>query len=273
MSELARIDACAKRPIDIWTNYLYYPLSIRLVYMVRHWRWVTPNTLTLFALALCLLGCVGFASGERATLWWGLLAVQLSYVLDCADGQLARYRQQFSSIGGWLDQVADRVKEFAIYFSLADGYTHYHPGSDAWMWAMTSLFALYLLEYCGQIVMFRKPSSKEALPTVAHSRVHSDTDVSVGESSSAQRDSARREWTSADSGWFMRLRRWRTYIPFRAFIIGEQYFALLVFLLLDAVHAFLIFTALLGLAMCVYRPAVEYFKFRHVSTLKVPEEG
>jgi sialic acid synthase SpsE len=42
-----------------------------------------------------------------------------SFVFDCVDGQLARYPQNFSSFGGWLDMMADRGKEFTIYAGLA----------------------------------------------------------------------------------------------------------------------------------------------------------
>ncbi|AEJ43454.1 CDP-alcohol phosphatidyltransferase family protein [Alicyclobacillus acidocaldarius] len=231
MSELQRIDACAKRPIDIWTNYLFYPLSIRLVYLLRNTP-VTPNQITLFSLFLCLLGCVGFSTGIRGDVIAGLVLVEISYVFDCADGQLARYRQQFSAIGGWLDQVADRIKEFAIYFSLAYGYTRWHPSATAlWAWAMTALFALYLLEYYGQI-RFKPRETPSA-----------GADTALGESR------------------FRRAQRWRSLIPFRGFIIGEQYFALLVFVAFNAIAAFFHFVAVLGLVMCVYRPAVQLYKW------------
>lgn len=232
MSELKRIDACAKRPIDIWTNYLFYPLSIRLVYLLRNTP-VTPNQITLFSLFLCLIGCVGFSTGIRGDVIAGLVLVEISYVFDCADGQLARYRQQFSAIGGWLDQVADRIKEFAIYFSLAYGYSRWHPGAvSVWEWAVTALFALYLLEYYGQIRF--KPRELAAAAVSP---------------------------TGAEDGAFRRAQRWRSFIPFRGFIIGEQYFALLVFVALGAIVPFFHFVAILGLVMCVYRPAVQLYKW------------
>ncbi|SIS97161.1 CDP-alcohol phosphatidyltransferase family protein [Alicyclobacillus vulcanalis] len=231
MSELKRIDACAKRPIDIWTNYLFYPLSIRLVYLLRNTP-VTPNQITIFSLFLCLIGCLGFSTGIRGDVIAGLVLVEISYVFDCADGQMARYRQQFSAIGGWLDQVADRIKEFAVYFSLAYGYTRWHPNAmNVWAWAMTSLFALYLLEYYGQIRF--KPRE--------------GTGAGAGSPDSTSR--------------FYQVQRWRSFIPFRGFIIGEQYFALLVFVAFNAISAFFHFVAILGLLMCAYRPAVQLYKW------------
>lgn len=246
LSEFQRLNHCAKRPIDIWTNYIYYTLSLRLVYTIRKVQAISPNGITLFSLLLALIGCFFFSRGTRAEVLWGLLFLQVSYVFDCADGQLARFRQQYSPIGGWLDQVADRIKEFASYFTLAYGYTRVHGRHDTsiWMWAMVSIFALYLLEYYGQIHM--KPLKKTSSPKI-------DPGASADEASAE-------ELTPADS--FGKLQHLRSFVPFRGFIIGEQYFAMLVFILLGKTYAFLIFVAILGLLMCIYRPVIQYIKLR-----------
>jgi archaetidylinositol phosphate synthase len=240
MTEFQKINSAAKRPTDIWTNYLYYTFSLRLVYVIRNTR-ITPNMLTLFSLFLVLLGSVLYATGLRAYVITGLVLVQVSYVFDCADGQLARYRQQYSPIGGWLDQTADRIKEFVVYFSLAFGYTRFHPDADdIWKWAMVALFALYLLEYFGQIEMIR-----------VKRRAQQDGHASPEPTAQTGR-----------SDTFSRLQRFRSFIPFRSFIIGEQYFAMLVFISLGAIYPFFVFVALVGLLMAVYRPIIDFLKYR-----------
>ncbi|MFB5190308.1 CDP-alcohol phosphatidyltransferase family protein [Alicyclobacillus fastidiosus] len=241
MSELAKINACAKRPIDIWTNFIYYPLSIRLVYAVRK-TGITPNALTISSLIIALVGCAFFLRGVRQDVLIGLLLVQISYVVDCADGQLARYKQQFSPVGGWIDQVADRIKEFSIYTSLAYGYTRLH-GSDnqIWLYAMFALFVLYLLEYYGQIRMGKPQPAVSAQP------------------------SATREEDAQSQDGFARAQRLRAFIPFRGFLIGEQYFALLAFIVFDAVRPFFLFVGILGGLMCIYRPVIQYVKLKRNS--------
>lgn len=243
-TEFAKVYSSAKRPIDIWTNYLYYNLSMRFVYLVRNTR-VSPNELTLSALFIALIGCVGFANGSRPWVIGGLVFAQLSYVLDCADGQLARYRQQFSSIGGWLDQVSDRIKEFAVYFSLAYGYTRQHPGNtEIWVWAMIGLFALYLLEYYGQIgkqYFSRGKSTFTQVPSTSSGLTADDEDPYSG---------------------FRRLQFWRSFIPFRGFVIGEQYFAMLIFVAFNAIYAFFVFAGIVGMLMSIYRPMILFYKLR-----------
>ncbi|GEO25538.1 hypothetical protein AAC03nite_13230 [Alicyclobacillus acidoterrestris] len=242
MSELAKINACAKRPIDIWTNFIYYPLSIRLVYVVRN-TGITPNALTISSLILALIGCGFFTRGVYHDVIIGLILVQVSYVVDCADGQLARYKQHFSPVGGWIDQVADRIKEFAIYASLAYGYTRMHgPDDHIWMYATFALFVLFLLEYYGQIRM-GKPQPAVATAT-----------------SSASDQPAK------DADGFTRAQQLRALVPFRGFLIGEQYFALLAFIVFDAVRPFFLFVGILGGLMCIYRPIIQYIKLKRSTT-------
>lgn len=244
-SEFRKIYDCAKRPIDIWTNYLYYTISLRIVYVVRNVKAVTPNGVTLFSLLLALVGCVFYAGGSRTNIVTGLILVQVSYVFDCADGQLARYRKQYSPIGGWLDQIADRIKEFAVYFSLAYGYERFHANRPSiWMWAMIALFALYVLEYYGQVTMFKAPAVAPGLSSVADDANTTNATAPTG------RDA------------FVRMQRWRSLLPFRGFIIGEQYFAMLVFLVFQAIYPFFVFVSILGLLMCVYRPVIQWLKHR-----------
>jgi phosphatidylglycerophosphate synthase len=63
--------------------------------------------------------------------------LQFSFGLDCADGQLARLTDNFSDLGGWLDAMFDRLKEYAVYAGLAIGSVR--SGDDAWLLAVVAL--------------------------------------------------------------------------------------------------------------------------------------
>jgi hypothetical protein len=204
----------------------------------------------MISLLLCLAGCAFFAVGTSTSLWIGLFFVELSYVFDCADGQLARYRHQFSVFGGWMDQVSDRVKEFAIYFSLAYGFMLHNP-TDTWIWewALLALFALYLLEYLGQIRFATTPAPEKPLNEALS--MHSENPSSITYSDEG-----------AVSTRFAVLQRFRGFVPFRGFIIGEQYFALVPFLILHAVVPLFYFVAVIGWLMCIYRPTVQWYKWK-----------
>jgi phosphatidylglycerophosphate synthase len=77
------------------------------------------------------------ATGTRAGYVAGALLLQLSFGLDCADGQLARLTATFSDLGGWLDAMCDRLKEFLVYGGLALGSAR--SGEDVWLLAAGAL--------------------------------------------------------------------------------------------------------------------------------------
>lgn len=87
------------------------PIAVRLG--------LAPNTITIISL-LAGAGAVATAlTGSR----WGYLATAVlmlvSLVLDCVDGEVARWTHRYSKGGAWLDAVGDRVKEYAVWFAVA----------------------------------------------------------------------------------------------------------------------------------------------------------
>ncbi|MFB4313376.1 CDP-alcohol phosphatidyltransferase family protein [Actinomadura sp. 21ATH] len=97
-------------------------------------RDLTPAAVTGTSLALALLAAMWFSAGTRAGLVTGAVLLYLSFVLDCVDGQLARYTGRASVFGAWLDSVLDRVKEYAAYAGLAWGCA----AGGGYVWALAA---------------------------------------------------------------------------------------------------------------------------------------
>jgi hypothetical protein len=97
----------------------------------------TPNQVTLVSFAIGLYSAFSFAQG---TFWWiflGAALLQLSIIVDCVDGELARYTRKFSQLGAWLDAVTDRVKEYMVFLGLAVGAEK--EGRDLWIPAIAMM--------------------------------------------------------------------------------------------------------------------------------------
>jgi phosphatidylglycerophosphate synthase len=97
----------------------------------------TPNQVTLISFAIGLYSAYAFSQGS---FWWilcGALLLQLSIIVDCVDGELARYTRKFSQLGAWLDAVTDRVKEYMVFLGLAIGAEK--QGKDLWIPAMAMM--------------------------------------------------------------------------------------------------------------------------------------
>ncbi|WBC12141.1 DUF5941 domain-containing protein [Micromonospora sp. WMMA1947] len=85
---------------------------------------IGPTGVTMVSVAFAVAAAVLFGAGGRPALVAGAVLLYLGFVLDCVDGQLARYTRHFSAWGGWLDTMADRFKEYVVYAGLGYGATH-----------------------------------------------------------------------------------------------------------------------------------------------------
>ena len=111
----------ANRPDDgLYSTLVLRRLSKPLTATLIRLR-VAPNAITLASLAIGLLAAGAFALGRTWSLILGAVLLQMSLVIDCCDGEVARATNRMSPVGAWLDASTDRVKEFAAYAGLATG--------------------------------------------------------------------------------------------------------------------------------------------------------
>jgi Family of unknown function (DUF5941)/CDP-alcohol phosphatidyltransferase len=129
----ARLDAAVKANDGFFTTFFVSPYS-RFVARAAARLGLTPNQVTVLSMCVGVLAALGFAKGERSSLVAGAVLLQVAFMLDCVDGQLARYMRNFSHFGAWLDSMFDRGKEFLVYAGLAVG-----AGPDVWPLAAAAL--------------------------------------------------------------------------------------------------------------------------------------
>jgi hypothetical protein len=115
-----RFARATKAEVGFVATFLSRPLS-RLMTPTALRLGLTPNQVTVASVVVGLAAAALFAVGSPAALVAGAVLLQLSLVLDCVDGDVARYTRRFSPLGAWLDASTDRLKEFACYAGLAWG--------------------------------------------------------------------------------------------------------------------------------------------------------
>jgi len=144
-----------------WASIFSAPLANYLLRFIADFSWITPNHVTVFSLIIGIVASICFLIASPFSMIIGAILVQLSFIVDCMDGQLARYRQQFSVLGAWLDRVSDRVKDFFYFFTLALGFFLHNPSKinysigyefciESWLvWpvAMLAMFSVFLIDY------------------------------------------------------------------------------------------------------------------------------
>jgi phosphatidylglycerophosphate synthase len=97
-----------------WNQYVCRPVAAVVVHAVSGTR-ITPNQITLASLvvALCAAALLLLLPSHFGLIA-AILVYEASYVLDCADGMLARLRNQQSTAGHLFDFLMDEIKAFAI---------------------------------------------------------------------------------------------------------------------------------------------------------------
>ena len=98
-----------EEPVDVW---IHRPLAYVLAKALYPTP-VSPNLVTMISIVFGVLGASCFLADFRHHMLLGGLAIFVSAIFDCADGQLARMRGTSSAFGRMLGGVADLVVSVA----------------------------------------------------------------------------------------------------------------------------------------------------------------
>ena len=103
--------------VDRYVNRKCSGLLTRLFLKLR---W-TPNTITLVSMVVGLVAAGFFIPGSWEYALIGALVFQLSVIIDCCDGEVARLTFSESKFGQELDIWADNIVHIAIFAGIACG--------------------------------------------------------------------------------------------------------------------------------------------------------
>jgi phosphatidylserine synthase len=103
---------------------------------------ISPNGVTWLMIAVGVLGALAIPLPGLVGPVLAVLAMQVQILLDCSDGEVARWRQRFSPAGIYLDRIGHYATEAAIPAAVglrADGYSLAHP-LEVGGWTVLGLF-------------------------------------------------------------------------------------------------------------------------------------
>ncbi|MFF1688928.1 MULTISPECIES: DUF5941 domain-containing protein [unclassified Streptomyces] len=172
--EAIRLRTAVKARDGFFTTYCISPYSRYIARWCAR-RGLTPNQVTTASLVTALIAAGCAATGTRPGFVAAGLLLLFSFVLDCTDGQLARYSLQYSTLGAWLDATFDRAKEYAYYAGLALGAAR--GGDDVWALALGAM----VLQTCRHVVDFSfNEANHDATANTSPTAALSDKLDSVG---------------------------------------------------------------------------------------------
>lgn len=127
----------ASRGGDGWlSTTLIRPMSRRVTRVALRLG-VTPNLVSLTSLLIGLVAAALILTDNRWAWVASAVLLQVALVVDCVDGEIARFTRRFSPFGAWLDGVGDRVKEYSVFAALAVVATWH--GQSGWLVGLTAM--------------------------------------------------------------------------------------------------------------------------------------
>ncbi|MFC9759517.1 DUF5941 domain-containing protein [Streptomyces sp. NPDC056921] len=172
--EAVRLRSAVKAHDGFFTTFFISPYSRYIARWCAR-RGLTPNQVTTASLLTALIAAGSAATGTRGGYIAAGLLLLFSFVLDCTDGQLARYSLQYSTMGAWLDATFDRAKEYAYYAGLALGAAR--GGDDVWALALGAM----VLQACRHVIDFSfNEANHDAVANSSPTAALSDRLDSVG---------------------------------------------------------------------------------------------
>ncbi|MFF8597212.1 DUF5941 domain-containing protein [Streptomyces sp. NPDC015220] len=172
--EAVRLKSAVKARDGFFTTFFISPYSRYIARWCAR-RGLTPNQVTTASLLTALIAAGCAATGTRGGFVAAGVLLIASFVLDCTDGQLARYSLQYSTLGAWLDATFDRAKEYAYYAGLALGAAR--GGDDVWALALGAM----VLQTCRHVVDFSfNEANHDATANTSPTAALSDRLDSVG---------------------------------------------------------------------------------------------
>jgi len=167
------LDHMARYNAEHWSGALYIRhLSIRVT------RWllptgISPNGVTLLMIVVGVVGAFALPLPGLVGPLVVVLAMQLQILLDCCDGEVARWRQRFSPAGIYLDRVGHYLTEAAIPIALglrADGYSLSAPmevGGWTVLGLVVAVIVLLNKAFTDLVIVARAKTGRPLLDDVA----------------------------------------------------------------------------------------------------------
>jgi phosphatidylglycerophosphate synthase len=186
---IRRMNKAYEGPVDALINWRF-SMRITRVLARRSLR-VTPNHVTLVAIAVGLAAAAVATRGTYLAIAVAGLLLETQSIFDSVDGELARLRYQYSKLGQWLDNVSDDVIDNAFIAAIGVALGGLWRTAAFAIAAVRVLSALvqYLDVYrrtgTGDIMLFRWWFEK---PTAATTEIYDPRAVSTWLRSFGRRD-------------------------------------------------------------------------------------
>ncbi|MEB8385606.1 CDP-alcohol phosphatidyltransferase family protein [Rhodobacteraceae bacterium KMM 6894] len=121
--KITQLWATKTKDDEWWSSFVTAPLGIVANLWAVDIPAITPNRITAASFAVAVVATLCILIGGFAYFIAAAILIHLSHILDCMDGQMARYRKVSSPVGSYYDRLTDQV-QVTFWFGAA-GYAAY----------------------------------------------------------------------------------------------------------------------------------------------------
>ncbi len=143
ISELKKV--CRKNKEKYHNSWAYYfsrHFSIYFTWFFCHTP-ITPNQLTFIQIILAWLAGLSLIIWQRQGIIAWIALMQLSFIFDLVDGEVARYKKKSSLFGVILDSFGHVLINPAVYWSLS--LFIYFQTFDVWIIYLAIILSVFLI--------------------------------------------------------------------------------------------------------------------------------
>jgi phosphatidylglycerophosphate synthase len=123
---------------------------------------VSPNMISIASIMIGVVSALYFAGGTYQSIIIGALLLQLSAIIDCIDGDVARVVFKETPLGKWIDLAGDQIVHVAVFAGLAVGVAK-SAGTPELLWLGVSAVAGAILSFAVVLRGMRKSSRPNSL--------------------------------------------------------------------------------------------------------------
>ena len=133
-------------PINVHINE---PIAKKIVGVLKD-TFITPNQVTYLSVLVGFASGYSFSQGNSISSIFGGLLLELTLILDCVDGQLARAKNMASDLGRLIDGIAGYFAYLAVVYGIISGYPNF--STEVIVIAVFTILRAISYDYCKQTI-------------------------------------------------------------------------------------------------------------------------
>lgn len=141
---IEKLKKALKKEDSVFSVYFYRKISLRITRLLVKTN-ITPNQITLFSLLLGIIAALLFIPGAYTYSIWGVVFLNLSFLMDHVDGEIARYKNLKSLFGTCLDQIVNKIVESSVFIGITIGAYNQINNYSVFIFGILALFNIFMI--------------------------------------------------------------------------------------------------------------------------------